>query len=378
MKNLFKVLLFITIIGFAISSCNTDKPAPMSSTLNSSIRLATTNDNARFVTNAIEFQAALDEANRVPISQIYIMNTVKGNFTSTFKSKDPSRKLEIPIGHIDGSLTRVIPKDMQEAVYGQDNFYRYSLNIHDVIFTGAGNGLSLNCMYSPIIYNCQFEYKDTGLIGTFALNALIQQNRFTNCKMVAACFKSGVGTISGAGLSTSASNNCRFVGNRIFNATGAEAGLAIIACSGVYVGDHISEGGAPNYHIKQDGLNNTTSWLTTYERLHIESKANIASIYVKERQGFLKVVNPYFQYPSVMMDVQSYAGAIQVTVDQLPYIPTGSTMTSTGNVRWSFTNLYPNLDVTTSTYWKGGVFPSAIYQEKLINTGLEVKQLING
>ena len=92
----------------------------------------------------------------------------------------------------------------------------------------------------------------------------------------------------------------------------------------------------------------------------------------------MRITNPYFQYQSNMLDVQSYAGAIQVNIDGLTWIPSGSTLSSTGNVRWSFTNLYPNLDVTTSTYWKGGTFPSVIYQEKLINTGLEVKQLING
>jgi len=361
MKNLFKVLLFITLIGGLISACT----PTMAQTI--------------FVTNAVEFQAALDSATKAPVNSITLVNEVKGTFSSNMKWKNTSRNLEISGGTINGSLTRTTPKDMSEAVNGSDNFYRYSVNIHDVMFTGAGsNGLSLNCMYSPIIYNCQFEYKDTGLVGTFALNALVMQNRFTNCKMVAACFKSGVGTISGAGLSTSASNNCRFIGNRIFNANGAEAGLAIIACSGVYVGDHISEGGTPNYHIKQDGQNNTTSWLTTYERLHIESKALIASIFYKERQGFLKCSNPFFQYSSVMFDIQSYAGAIQVTIDQLPYIPSGSTMTSTGNVRWSFTNLYPNLDITDVKYWKGGVFPAVVVQTKIINTGIETKQLING
>lgn len=373
MKNLIKVLLFISVIGFAISSCTQNSQAPMSSTL-------TPNPNARFATNAQDLQSILNEATTTnTIENIYIMNEVKGNFTSNMKWKHPSRNMEISGGAINGSLTRITPKDMSEAVNGSDNFYRYSINVHDVMFNGSGgNGLSINSMYSAVIYNCQFEYKDTGLVGTFALNALIQQNRFTNCKKVAACFKSGVGTILGAGLSTSASNNCRFVGNRIFNATGAEAGLAIIACSGVYVGDHISEGGVPNYHIKQDGLNNTTSWYTVYERLHIESKAAISSIFYKERQGFLSISNPFFQYPSNMFDIQSYAGAIQVTVDQLAWIPNGSTMTSTGNVRWKFSNLYGNLESVDAKYWKGGTFPPVIIQEKIINTGIEVKQLING
>lgn len=370
MKNIIKVLLFFGLVGIGITSCNQEQP--MSSTL-------TPNPNARFATNAQDLQAILNEATTTnTVENIYIMNEVKGNFTSNMKWKHPSRNLEISGGAIDGSLTRIMPKDMQEAVYGSDNFYRYSINIHDVLFKGAGNGLSINCMYSPIIYNCQFEFKDTGLIGTFALNALVQQNRFTNCKIVSSCFKSGVGTISGAGLSTSASNNCRFIGNRVFNAAGAFAAYVTIACSGVVYMDNISEGGEPNYHFYNDGQNNTTSWYYTAIRNHVESKATIASFYSKERQCMHLFQNNYFQYPSVMYDINSYAGANQVTVDQMTWIPSGSTMTSTGNVRWKFTNLYPNLDATDVKYWKGGVFPSVVYQEKLINTGIEIKQLING
>jgi hypothetical protein len=367
-----KKLIYLVLFTLFVASCSNDKPAPMSSTL-------TPNPNARFATNAQDLQAILNEATTTnTVENIYIMNEVKGNFTSNMKWKHPSRNMEISGGAIDGSLTRITPKDMSEAVNGQDNFYRYSINIHDVLFKGAGNGLSINCMYSPIIYNCQFEYKDTGLIGTFALNALIQQNRFTNCKMVASCFKSGVGTISGAGLSTSASNNCRFIGNRVFNANNAFAAYVTIACSGVVYMDNISEGGTPMYHFYNDGQNNTTSWYYTAIRNHIESKATISSFYSKERQCMHLFQNNYFQYPSVMYDINSYAGSNQVTVDQMTWIPTGSTMTSTGNVRWRFTNLYPNLDITDAKYWKGGVYPSVIYQEKLINTGLEVKQFING
>jgi hypothetical protein len=371
MKNIFKLLLFISIIGFTISSCNQDKSIPMSQTLN---------PNARFATNAQDLQAILNEATTTnTVDNIYLMNEVKGNFTSNMKWKHPSRNLEISGGAIDGSLIRTFPKDMSEAVNGSDNFYRYSINVHDILFKGAGNGLSINCMYSPIVYNCQFEFKDTGLIGTFALNALVQQNRFTNCKMVASCFKSGVGTIPGAGLSTSASNNCRFIGNRVFNATGAKTGLSLIACSGINIEDHISEGGIPDYHIFIDGLNNTTSWFRNLERIHIESKAAITSIYIAERQGFVHLADLFFQYPSNMIEVASQAGAITVIWDRIAYIPNGSTIKSTGNtVRWKFNDVYPNINVTNTALWVGNKLPAVLNFNKLDGTGYVAETWVNG
>lgn len=375
-----KKLIYLVLFTLFVASCNQEKEAPLSATLSDArLSVASTGDFTYVATDAVDFQNALNEACRIPIGKIIIgADEITGTFTSNMKWKCKSRTVEITGGTINGSLVRTTPKDMSEAVNGPDNFYRYSINVHDVMFTGPGNGLQLNCMYSPVIFNNQFEYKDTGVVLTFVLNADIRNNRFTNCKKVGICGKPGVGTITGAGLSTSASNNMRMIGNRIFNATGSFAGVVTIAASGVVFEDHISEGGQPNYHIYNDGLNNTTSWFYTINRTHIESKATISSIYSKERQMIMRITNPYFQYQSNMLDVQSYAGAIQVNIDGLTWIPSGSTLSSTGNVRWSFTNLYPNLDVTTSTYWKGGTFPSVIYQEKLINTGLEVKQLING
>ena len=323
-----KKLIYLVLFTLLVASCNTDKPAPMSSTLDASrIAPTSTGEYVYIATSGPDFQNALNEATRIPIGLILIgSDTITGTFTSNMKWKCKSRALEITGGTINGSLIRTTPKDMSEAVNGPDNFYRYSINVHDVMFTGPGNGLQLNCMYSPVIFNNQFEYKDTGVVLTFVLNADIRNNRFTNCKKVGICGKPGVGTITGAGLSTSASNNMRMIGNRIFNATGSFAGVVTIAASGVVFEDHISEGGQPNYHIYNDGLNNTTSWFYTINRTHIESKATISSIYSKERQMIMRITNPYFQYTSNMLDVQSYAGAIQVNIDGLTWIPSGSTL----------------------------------------------------
>lgn len=377
MKKLIYLVLFVLLIA----SCNQDQP--ISDVLdNARISTTATGDYKYVATSGVDFQNALNEAIRIPIGIIEIgADTIKGNFTSNMKWKCKSRKIKIIGGAaIDGGIARIFPKDMSEAVNGSDNFYRYSIDIDNIMFIGSGsNGLSLNCMYSPSITNCQFEFKDTGAVLTFVLNADIRNNRFTNCKMSSLTAKTGVGTIPGAGLSTSASNNPRLIGNRIFNATGAKSGISLIACSGINIEDHISEGGTPDYHIFIDGLNNTTSWFRNLERIHIESRCNITAIYIAERQGFVHLADLFFQYPSNMVEVASQAGAITVVWDRIAYIPTASTIKSTGStVRWTFNSVYPNINVTNTALWAGNKLPAVLNFNKLDGTGKVEETWLNG
>jgi hypothetical protein len=333
------------------------------------------------VTSSASFATALANAETQNITSINLNGlTVQGNFVFPKALGSSTGMIEIYNGTIDGSLKRLLPTSQSEAVDGSSNWYRFSANIHDIQFKGSsGVGLQLNCMYSAIVHNNMFRGLDTGYVGIFMLNNDISNNRFTGCKSSSLVMRSGVGYWAGAGLSTSASNNPRLIGNRIFNATGASTGISLIACSGINIEDHISEGGTPNYHIFIDGLNNTTSWFRNLERIHIESRATITSIYIAERQGFVHLADLFFQYPSNMLEVASQAGAITVVWDRIAYIPTASTIKSTGNtVRWQFNSVYPNINVTNTTLWVGGNLPAVLNFNKLDGTGKVEETWVNG
>ena len=333
------------------------------------------------VTSSASFATALANAETQNITSINLNGlTVQGNFVFPKALGSSTGNLEIYNGTIDGSLKRVLPTSQSEAVDGANNWYRFSANIHDIQFKGpSGVALQLNCMYSAIVHNNIFRGVDTGYVGIFMLNCDISNNRFTGCKLSSLVMRSGVGYWNGAGLSTSASNNPRLIGNRIFNATGAKTGISLIACSGINIEDHISEGGIPDYHIFIDGLNNTTSWFRNLERIHIESKANITSIYIAERQGFVHLADLFFQYPSNMVEVASQAGAITVVWDRIAYIPAASTIKSTGStVRWVFNDVYPNINVANTALWVDAKLPVVLNFNKLDNTGKVEETWVNG
>lgn len=333
------------------------------------------------VTSSASFATALANAETQNITSINLNGqTVVGNFIFPKALGSSTGNLEIYNGTIEGSLKRVLPTSQSEAVDGANNWYRFSANIHDIQFKGSsGIGLQLNCMYSAIVHNNIFRGVDTGYVGIFMLNCDISNNRFTGCKFSSLVMRTGVGYWNGAGLSTSASNNPRLIGNRVFNATGAKTGISLIACSGINIEDHISEGGTPDYHIFIDGLNNTTSWFRNLERIHIESRCNITAIYIAERQGFVRLADLFFQYPSNMVEVVSQAGAITVVWDRIAYIPTASTIKSTGNtVRWVFNDVYPNITTTNTALWVGAKLPAVLNFNKLDGTGKVEETWLNG
>jgi hypothetical protein len=387
------LLLLIIISAFAISLLFTSCNQPPQGSENggftsqsvpglSAERISTTStgDIVYIAQDAGDFQTALTQADNYPITEIKIgADELTGKFTFKGLLKCKAKQLEIHGGSINGSLTRVLPQNQKEAVDSAGNWYQYRFNVHDVAFTGSGsNGLSLNCTYGSRISNCTFNGKDTALIGIFCLKTVVENCLFTNSKYGGSIFMTGVNKWQGAGASTSASNHTYFVTNRVFNAPGALFGAAFIGASGTYINNYIGEGKSPVNHIIIDDQNSTTCWNDYMCNLHLESAATGAGILIKKRQGITEIVSPYPQYAMTLIDAQSYAGAVQVNVSDLCWIPSGSKFASTGNIRYRFKDLYNTVRADTSTMWVNAKFPNVLCQENLTASGLVVKNYVNG
>jgi hypothetical protein len=389
LKCLLLTLTFMSVVAVYFSSCNnapqvsenggyTSQSVPGLSA--ERISTTSTGDIVYIAVDAGDFQSALTQADNYPITEIKIgADEVAGKFTFKGLLKCKAKSLEIHGGSINGSLSRMLPQNQKEAVDSAGNWYQYRFNIHDITFTGSGsNGLSLNCTYGSRISNCTFNGKDTSLIGIFCLKTVVENCLFTNSKYGGSIFMTGVGKWSGAGASTSASNHTYYVTNRVFNAPGALFGAAFIGASGTYINNYISEGKSPVNHIVLDDQNSTTCWNDYMCNLHLESASTGGAILIKKRQGITEIVSPYPQYAMTLIDAQSYAGAVQINVSNLCWIPSGSKFSSTGNIRYRFKDLYNTQRVDSAFYWIGGKMPNVLCQENLTANGLVTKNYVNG
>lgn len=380
LRCVLSCLMALLITSFCLVSC-TDSKAVIPGLENERLSIDATTGNYNYAAiDANDFQIALNQTASYPIGKVEIAaDEVTGNFIIPGTCKSKTKQLEICSGSINGSLSRPLPANQKQAVDSAGNWYQYRFNIHDIAFTGSGsNGISLNCTYGSSIRNCTFTYKDTSFVGIFCLKTIIENCIFTNSKYGAVCFKGGTNLWQGAGASTSASNHPLLISNKVFNAPGAQFGIAFYGVSGIDVQDHISEGKSPNYHIIEDDQNSTTCWNSTYRNIHIESPAALALFQIKSRQGIKDIISPYIQYPSTIVDASSYAGAVQVNISNLCWIPAGSKFASYGNIRYRFKDLYNNLRVDTTIAWVGNKYPNVLVQENLTDKGLVVKQIVSG
>ena len=143
---------------------------------------------------------------------------------------------------------------------------------------------------------------------------------------------------------------------------------ALISVSGYWIQNHISEGKRPMYHIIDNDLNSTTALNGGGNNIHLESQANHSGVLIKSRQGIKEFTSVYPQYAMTLFDVQSYAGAVQVNINNLCWIPSGTKFACTGNTRYRFGNLYNQLRADTATMWIGGKMPNVLTQENLTIT----------
>ena len=337
---------------------------------------SSTGDAVYFATNAQDFQSGLTLAETSTIRYIYYVGeSMKGNFYTT---NPKAKELKI-IGAIgDISISRTLPTNQNQAVDSANNFYQVKYSIENCTFTGSGsNGINLNCCYASI-RDCNFNGKDTSINLTFCMNAQIINNQVINSKKGGICLSVGTNKWRGAGNSTSASNHPLLEGNRVFNMEGAEFGVALIGLSGGWIQNHISEGKSPIYHIIINDLNSTTAWNYNLNNIHLESIATGAGFLIKSRQSIVNIVSPYVQYPMTLIDASSYAGVVQVNVENLCWQPSGTKYSSTGNCRFRFKDLYNTGRVDSSFYWIGGKMPNVLCQENLTANGLVVKNYVNG
>lgn len=379
-----KLLLLFAVIVTA-TSCErvpdngktmgfTSQPVP-----NNASRVATssTGEAVYIATDANDFQNALTLAETVRIDKIVIAspNEIAGDFRT---KKPKSKKLKIEGGAIKGSISRELPLTQGQAVDSTDNWYQYQFDFQSITFTGSGsNGINMNCAYTTI-RDCYFNGKDTSINLVFCMNAQIVNNQIINSKKGGICLNVGTNKWQGAGNSTSASNHPFIEGNRVFNMEGAEFGLALISVSGYCIQNHISEGKRPMYHIIDNDLNSTTVLNGSGNNIHLESQATVAGVLIKSRQGIKDYTSIYPQYAMTLFDVQSYAGAVQVNINNLCWIPSGTKFACTGNTRYRFGNLYNQLRADSSLYWVNAKFPNVLTQENLTANGLVVKNYING
>lgn len=336
-----------------------------------------TGENIYIATDANDFQSALTLAETQPISLIIIASptAIVGNFTT---KKPKSKDLTIQGGTIQGSISREYPTNQNQAVDSADNWYQYKFNFNHISFIGSGtNGINLNSCYASI-RDCNFNGKDTAINLVFCMNAQIVNNQVINSKKGGICLNVGTDKWSWAGNSTSASNHPFIEGNRVFNMQGAEFGLALIGLSGPWVQNHISEGKSPKYHVIINDLNSTTAWNYNINNIHLESVATGAGFLIKSRQCIVNIVSPYPQYAMTLIDAQSYAGVVQINVENLCWQPSGTKYASTGNVRYRFKDLYNSQRVDTTTMWVNAKFPNVLVQENLTANGLVTKQYISG
>jgi len=379
-----KLLLLFAVIVTA-TSCNrspdigktigfTSQSVPTQTA--SRVATSSTGEAVYFATNAQDFQSGLNLAETSTIRYIYYVGeSMTGDFT-TINPKAKELKIVGAVGNI--SISRKLPANQNQAVDSANNFYQVKYSIENCTFTGSGsNGINLNCCYASI-RDCNFNGKDTSISLVFCMNAQIINNQVINSKKGGICLNVGTGKWQGAGNSTSASNHPFIEGNRVFNMQGAEFGLALIGLSGAWVQNHISEGKSPMYHVIINDLNSTTAWNYNLNNIHLESIATGAGFLIKSRQSIVNIVSPYVQYPMTLIDANSYAGVVQVNVENLCWQPSGTKYSSTGNCRFRFDNLYNNGKVDTTTMWVNGKFPNVLTQENLTANGLVVKNYVNG
>jgi len=379
-----KLLLLFAVIVTA-TSCNrspdigktigfTSQSVPNTA---SRVAVSSTGEAVYIATDANDFQNALNLAETVRIDRIIIGSPTE--ITGDFRTKKPkSKKLTIQGGAIKGSISRELPLTQGQAVDSTDNWYQYQYAFDCITFTGSGsNGINLNCCYASI-RDCYFNGKDTAINLVFCMNAQIINNQIINSKKGGICLNVGTGKWQGAGNSTSASNHPFIEGNRVFNMQGAEFGLALIGLSGAWVQNHISEGKSPIYHVIIDDLNSTTAWNYNINNIHLESAATGAGFLIKSRQSIVNIVSPFPQYAMTLIDARSYAGVVQVNVENLCWQPSGTKYASTGNIRYRFKDLYNTQRIDTTTMWVNGKFPNVLTQENLTSNGLVVKNYVNG
>lgn len=207
----------------------------------------------------------------------------------------------------------------------------YQLTIDGMKIQGDGTagqvGLDLSALYTPIINGSHFISLDTGVVATFWLNPQITNNHFTNCRSIAFKGASGDGYWSSATTSNSAFNMPRFSGNQIGNYGGAFAGVYLLACDGLLMDGHISEGGNPRYDLYIESQGSTVVNVVSLKNIWFESTggtyATNTCMYLRIN-GTVVIDNIQNDYADTLIKISPSTTAGKIIAKNWAYINTGS------------------------------------------------------
>lgn len=216
--------------------------------------------------------------------------------------------------------------------------------------TGTGTLLSSGPTYGAIVEGVEFINANEGLHTRFGLMTMVQSCMATN---VGESFIFDIDDFPGATAANSQSNSSMRLLCRDFGRAGGKASFSDYGCSGIYNLNCISEGGNKQYGWFVDSKGSTVVKDGHIVSSHLEMQPTIAGISLRLSDGYYNVDGLFSQYPATLVDAVSTGGYPHVYVKNVPWhISGGHKYKTTGsNVIWSFEEIHPSVDVTSTAGW---------------------------
>lgn len=193
-------------------------------------------------------------------------------------------------------------------------------------FTGSSTtgqkGLEFHATYGANFKDLRFTGLDTGFVARFVLGSKFDNIFYTSNKSVGLLASSLSGIATSATTSNSAFNSNTITRNRIYSASGAYAGVMIMAADGVHVSNNIFEGNNPRYDIYWDSEGSTVVNGSTLEEIWFESSGGSYSVNTAMKlrvNGSITIKNIQNDYADTLIDWSNSAAGAAFTLDGVYY-----------------------------------------------------------
>ena len=319
----------------------------------------------RFVETQAEMQDALNGWATGAVTAIYVVRDIPVTSTLVIPKFTTARSKELII-FLNGNALYDASASGLALLMGRiattqaeaDQMQSVSIIIRDGAFIGkAGTGilLEIDATYGTHNEALHFENANEGQHIRFGLMTMTESCIATN---VGESFIYDYGSKWGGSTSNSQSNSSTRINCRDFGRAGGEAAFSDYAASGITNINTIAEGGNKKYGWKVRSMGSSVVKDGRSISSHLEMAPTIAGFDLELFDGYYIVDGLFSQYAATLVSGTSLGGYPHIYVKNVPWhLQTHKYKTSGNNVIWSFDEIHPTVDPSSSTAWVGGVMP---------------------
>lgn len=322
----------------------------------------------RFVYTEADFRSALNAHATGACNSIEVCDNIAltASLDLPKSTTSLSKQLVIDLGGntiSDGSsaglpyLIGRIPSDQTEALNTMQSWALVLQNGALRGKTGTGTLVQLGATFNSRLVSLRLDNANVGIWLKFCLMTKVEN--VVTAGISNESFFIDRGDWTNATMSNSQSNHTELDNCRVFNKGGNFAAYRVRGCSGIEIGNSISEGASPQWHIYFDSQANTVVKDFKLNKIHIESPATLGGVYFRMSAGAANIDGVYSLYDNNLFVAESAGGPAELNIKNVPWLTSGTKFQSIGNTKWTFEDVYDGANVLNATRWVNGTLPSA-------------------